>query len=613
MKKSILLSTLLVGLLISTITPAAHLRDHLLLSARMDGAQEVPAVATNAVGVASFMLNTTRDSVCVDITVTGLSGPLVGIHIHDGEPGTNGGVLIDLSSFISGNRITTILTGANASPAAIAKMLSGQLYVNGHTSANPNGEIRGQIYLEADYSFPIMLSGSQNTPPLATNAYGVGVFNLSKDFSKIKFKIITQGLSGAITGAHLHFGMPGVAGPVAVSLSTNVNGDEISGVITAPSQAVIDSLFANSIYFNVHTLANPNGEIRSQLVWEKNYLYFDAKLDGNQEVPPLITGAKGAATIKINASFDTLWYDVSVTNLSGPITGAHFHNGVVLTTGAVVVDLSSSINGNRITGIVTGAVLNSALFNNFFKAEIYLNVHTAQNPNGEIRGQVYRLAREGYTVVLDGTQEVPSVATNATGSGMVSVDRDQDNAHFMIVINGLSATGAHFHNAVMGQNGGVVYDLASFLINNGIFGYWRSTDTTPFLVGNSVQFRIDSIYINVHTAANPNGEIRGQVDRGFNCSNTSTGITQNSTSNNIVNLYPNPSSDQLNIDLNLNERLSGQVNITNLLGESVYNSIQEPAANIKTIQINIKDWQAGMYFVNLIQGSKTSTLKFIKN
>nr|MBP6513271.1 T9SS type A sorting domain-containing protein [Bacteroidia bacterium] len=113
--------------------------------------------------------------------------------------------------------------------------------------------------------------------------------------------------------------------------------------------------------------------------------------------------------------------------------------------------------------------------------------------------------------------------------------------------------------------------------------------------------------------ANPNGEIRGQVDRGFNCSNTTTGIAQNSSSNNILNLYPNPSSDQLNIDLNLNERLSGQINITNLLGESVYNSIQEPSANVKTIQINIKDWQTGMYFVNLIQGNKTSTLKFVKN
>ena len=124
MKKFTLLTTLLVSLLISTTASAAHLREHLLLAAKMDGAQEVPAVVTNAIGIASFMLNPTRDTVCVDITVTGLSGPLVGIHIHDGEAGTNGGVLIDLSSFISGNRITTILTGANATPAAIAKMLS---------------------------------------------------------------------------------------------------------------------------------------------------------------------------------------------------------------------------------------------------------------------------------------------------------------------------------------------------------------------------------------------------------------------------------------------------------------------------------------------------------
>ena len=119
MKKTTLLSTLLVGLLISTSAMAAHLKDHLLLSARMDGAQVVPAITTNAIGIGSFMLNSTRDSVCVDVTVSGLSGSLLGIQIHDGSFGTNGTMLMNLSSFISGNRMTTILTGANATPAII--------------------------------------------------------------------------------------------------------------------------------------------------------------------------------------------------------------------------------------------------------------------------------------------------------------------------------------------------------------------------------------------------------------------------------------------------------------------------------------------------------------
>ena len=613
MKKTTLLSTLLVGLLISTSAMAAHLKDHLLLSARMDGAQVVPAITTNAIGIGSFMLNSTRDSVCVDVTVSGLSGSLLGIQIHDGSFGTNGTMLMNLSSFISGNRMTTILTGANATPAIIAKMLAGELYLNAYTTANPNGEVRGQIFLETDYSFPVKLNGGESTPPLITSAYGVGVFNLSKDLSTLKYNIITQGLSGPITGAHLHFGIPGVAGAIAVSLTTNVNGDEISGVINSPTQVVLDSLLASNLYINVHTLANPNGEIRSQLTLERNYLHFDAALDGNQSVPAVVTVAKGAATLKLNVTFDTLWFDVSVTNLTGTLVGAHLQNGAVGTTGSIAVDLGTSINGNRITGTVTGSVLSTTFVNNILKGEIYLNVHTPLYPNGEIRGQVYRLAREGYTLSLDGMQEVLPVGTIATGSGIVSIDRDQDNVHFMIVGDSINPTGAHFHNGVMGQNGGVIYDLSSFWINNGAFGYWRSTDSSPFQLSNSVQFRNDSVYVNVHTAAYPNGEIRGQVERGFTCSTPTTGIDQNTSSNNILNLYPNPSSDNLNIDLNLNENISGQLNITNLLGESIYNSIQNPSANTKTIQINIKDWQTGIYFVNLIQGSKTSTLKFIKN
>jgi hypothetical protein len=81
---------------------ATHLQSHLLFTARMDGAQEVPAITTTASGVASFSLNGTRDTLCINVSLQGLSGPVNGIHIHEGLPGVNGDVILDLTPFISG-------------------------------------------------------------------------------------------------------------------------------------------------------------------------------------------------------------------------------------------------------------------------------------------------------------------------------------------------------------------------------------------------------------------------------------------------------------------------------------------------------------------------------
>src|SRR5215204_4800699 len=124
---------------------ADHLRDHLLFSAKLEGAQETPPVTTSATGVASLVLNRTRDTIFVNVSVAGLSGAITGAHIHEGLPGVAGPIVVNLMPFLSGNKIMGIITGADLTQTTIAKYLNGQYYVNVHTAANPNGEIRGQI------------------------------------------------------------------------------------------------------------------------------------------------------------------------------------------------------------------------------------------------------------------------------------------------------------------------------------------------------------------------------------------------------------------------------------------------------------------------------------
>ena len=90
-----LLAALAIGLC-SLSASAAHLRAHLLFSAKINGAQQVPVNTSPALGLGSLTLNATRDTLCVNVSWTGLSSALTGIHVHSGVTGVSGPVLIDL-------------------------------------------------------------------------------------------------------------------------------------------------------------------------------------------------------------------------------------------------------------------------------------------------------------------------------------------------------------------------------------------------------------------------------------------------------------------------------------------------------------------------------------
>ena len=598
---------------------ATHLSANLLLSARLDGAQEVPAVTTDAMGVASFTLNPTRDTMCVNISVNGLSGPVTGAHVHEGAPGVSGGIVTDLTPYVVNNRIAATLTGSDITPAMIAKYLNGEFYVNVHTAANPNGEIRGQLMLESDHGFTADLNGAQEVPPVTTTAYGLGVFTLSQDQGMLQFHVIVQGLSGAITGAHLHTGAPGVAGGIVEDLGPFMNGNVITGEVD-PS-AYLSDLLAGDIYINVHTAANPNGEIRGQLVMGR-HLVYDAMLDGAQEVPSVTTNAEAVASVMLNATMDTMWYDVVADGdeLSGAITGAHFHNAAFGQAGAVEIDLTDSINGNRIKGMVTGTALTDAVINKFLTGDMYINLHTAANPNGEIRGQVYRLAREGYTFSMDGAQEVPAVSTPAKGSGFVSIGRDQDNAHYMFVYSGLSGanTGAHFHTGEPGETGPVLFDLTGSVsevsTGNGFAeGYLKATDATPFTTASSSLFGKDSIYINVHTMANPNGEIRGDILRGTSCFQIGIGIAENN--NNVtgsLELFPNPASEIITLTFASSSAPTTLLTVYDVTGNVILSETLNTAPGKNVYRLHLKNLNTGMYFIRVNNGTQEAVKRFVR-
>ena len=604
MKKFTKLVLTLLGIAGSIFSSsAAHLRDQILLSARMNGSEEVPAVITNAVGVAAITLNGRMDSISVNFTVTGLSGNITGAHFHKGNPGSTGPVVFNLMPFMSGTSAAGYITGSSLTPTLLADFLAGNLYVNIHTVANPNGEIRGQVIPEADIQFVANLNGAQQNPAVTTSGFGLATIALSKHSGKLMIKAVVTGLSGAISGAHLHKAAIGVNGPVVLNLTTDLSGNSVSKEVD-PADFLAD-LLAGNIYINFHTAANPDGEVRGQLLTDKNFA-FDAFINAEQEVPAGTSTGKGIANIKVSPTMDTVKIEIVFDGLTSAPTGAHFHTGAAGVNGPVFYNLFPGLAGNRITAMLTGANIPPAFIQNLLTGNFYINLHTSANPNGEIRGQIYRLLREGYSAIIEGGQEVPAVASQARGTALVSVDRNQTDLHYMVVANGITPNGMHFHSGKTGENGPVIFNITPVLVNNGAFGYWKSTDLNPFTIANSIAFRKDSIYINLHTDANPNGEIRGQMIRGFDVDNV-TEVRENIHLSE-VRLYPNPSQSKLNIGIA--EDVT-ELKVYNAMGGMV--SVQRPVFSEQGVTIDVSGLKQGMYF---LEGKTTRSVfrkQFIRN
>jgi len=106
----------------------------------LSGSQEVPPVKTSATGSATVMIKSDR-SVSGSITTTGIDA--IAAHIHEGEAGKNGPVIVPFAKASDGT--WSIAPGAKLSETQYASYLAGNLYVNVHSAANKAGEIRGQI------------------------------------------------------------------------------------------------------------------------------------------------------------------------------------------------------------------------------------------------------------------------------------------------------------------------------------------------------------------------------------------------------------------------------------------------------------------------------------
>ena len=112
-----------------------------------------------------------------------------------------------------------------------------------------------------------------------------------------------------------------------------------------------------------------------------------ATLDGKSEVPPNASTGTGTADVDYDAATKKLTWKLTYSGLSGPATAAHFHGPAEAGKNAGVAVAIPNAGTSPVEG---SATLTDAQAADLTAGKYYVNVHTAANPGGEIRGQVMK-------------------------------------------------------------------------------------------------------------------------------------------------------------------------------------------------------------------------------
>ncbi|GBD00599.1 hypothetical protein HRbin18_00309 [bacterium HR18] len=462
--------------------------------------------------------------------------------------------------------------------------------------------------LQAQTFFTAILTPDQETSSVTSSGRGTAAMALTEE--GLQFIVTVEGLTGLIQAAHFHRAPAGQDGPVVRAIP--FEGSTAQGV-WRPTDAqpltdeLIQALLAGELYVNVHTAQYPAGEIRGQIRLASGTA-LRARLTPSQESHDVMSNGYGVAELTFTPA--GLVYHITVVDLSGPVQAAHFHYGAAGVDGPVVHPISFS--GNQASGVWTN--LPDSLIVALLTGHLYLNVHTTQYPAGEIRGQVELAEGISAAVLLDPSQETSSVTSSGRGTAFLTLT--EAGLVYHITVSDLTGPvqAAHFHRAPAGQDGPVVRAIP--FEGSTAQGVWRPTDAQP-LTDELIQALLaGELYVNVHTAQYPAGEIRGQI-RPRQLVLTSIEPVEG-TPPTLLELhpnYPNPFREKTTITFALPQTMPATLAIYNLLGQRIVTLVdgQLPAGRYEVV-FEASTLPAGLYQYRLEtpQGIQSRTLMHLR-
>jgi Zn-dependent metalloprotease len=236
---------------------------------------------------------------------------------------------------------------------------------------------------------------------------------------------------------------------------------------------------------------------------------FRSPLSGANEVPIAATTNGGRLDFSYDVSTKLLSYRIEAYGIERT-TAIQILLGKAGSVGEVVVNLPipADFPARPATGqIIFTELGESALLQNQF----FINIRTAKFPNGELRAHI---ADGHFSSALSGKTEVPQNQSAGRGTAFWTYDAFTRNLYYRVDVSGLeNITAAHIHRGKAGENGPVAHNIipAGSTLTNGV----PLVGMVTLSIDDEVRLYNNELYINVHTQANPAGEIRGQIIGGM--------------------------------------------------------------------------------------------------
>lgn len=344
----------------------------------------VPEISATGSGSASLSLNRDSGALNGSVTASGLTGSITSAHIHQGIAGSTGGIIVTLVPDSGNASQYNVPAGTILSSIQISEINNSEFYFNVHTATNASGEIRGQVIAANQEVIRVELSGDLQVPsPVTSSNSGVAFLTVNTATGEIRGSVKNTGLDDA-DAIHLHNGFAGTTGGVVTTLSQDTD----VSVWNVPASTTLDNTQLNNLlngamYFNVHTPAFDNGEIRGQVAPENIKITRD-ELDGNQSVPAVTTAATGIGYTTVNETDGSITTNIRTSSITA--TAAHIHQGASGNTGAFILTFLQDGTDTDFWS-VTGTLDNNQL-TSFTNSELYFNVHSDAHASGELRSQI---------------------------------------------------------------------------------------------------------------------------------------------------------------------------------------------------------------------------------
>jgi glucose/arabinose dehydrogenase len=238
---------------------------------------------------------------------------------------------------------------------------------------------------------------------------------------------------------------------------------------------------------------------------------FTVYMTGAAERPnPVVTSGLGTGTLVLEGN--TLHFDIRYSGLSGAASAAHIHGPASAGEFAGVMIGLNAFNGGAFgtNGVLSGSVtVTPEQKAAILSGRTYVNIHTAANTGGEIRGQIAPML---YMADLSGAAERPD-PVNTPGRGAAIFMLVGDKLTFELDYADLktNASAAHIHGpASANAPASVMVGLQDF--NGGAFSTSGTMGGTVTLTPEQLAALVDGLtYVNIHSSIHTGGEIRGQI------------------------------------------------------------------------------------------------------